>query len=128
MSGSSSGSLVTPIFLGDATTATLPSSISTSGVGICFSGGGSRAMSAAMGQLQALEMMQSGSTSLLDQVTAMSTVSGGGWIGIPFTYLPSTVRPSRYEHPGMPAIVDFTETGGHGGGSDRLCFPGNPIG
>jgi hypothetical protein len=96
MSGSSSASLVTPVILGDATTATLPSSISTSGVGICFSGGGSRAMSAAMGQLQALEMMQSGSTSLLDQVTAMSTVSGGGWIGVPFTYLPSSFTDAQF--------------------------------
>jgi len=96
MSGSSSASLVTPVFIGDATTATLPSTISTSGVGFCFSGGGSRAMSAAMGQLQALEMIQSGSTSLLDQVTAMSTVSGGGWIGIPFTYLPSTVSDADF--------------------------------
>jgi len=96
MSDSSSASLVTPVILGDATTATLPSSISTSGVGICFSGGGSRAMSAAMGQLQALEMMQSGSTSLLDQVTAMSTVSGGGWIGIPFTYLPSSFTDAQF--------------------------------
>jgi len=96
MSGPSSASLVTPIFLGDATTATLPSGVSTSGVGICFSGGGSRAMAAAMGQLQALEQMSSGSTSLLDQVTAMSTVSGGGWIGIPFTYLPATVSDADF--------------------------------
>lgn len=96
MSDPSSASLVTPIILGDATTATLPSSISTSGVGMCFSGGGSRAMSAAMGQLQALEQMTSGSTSLLDQVTAMSTVSGGGWIGIPFTYLPSAFTDEEF--------------------------------
>lgn len=96
MSSQPSNSLVTPIFLGSATTASLPSSVSTSGVGICFSGGGSRAMSAAMGQLQALEQMTSGSTSLLDQVTAMSTVSGGGWIGIPFTYLPSSFTDTQF--------------------------------
>lgn len=96
MSSQPSASFVTPIILGDATTATLPSNISTSGVGICFSGGGSRAMSAAMGQLQALEQMTSGSTSLLDQVTAMSTVSGGGWIGIPFTYLPSSFTDDQF--------------------------------
>jgi len=96
MSGPSSASLVTPIILGDATTASLPSGVSTSGVGICFSGGGSRAMAAAMGQLQALEQMTSGSNSLLDQVTAMSTVSGGGWIGVPFTYLPATVTDAEF--------------------------------
>jgi len=96
MSSTPSGSLVTPIILGDAATATLPSTISTSGVGICFSGGGSRAMSAAMGQLQALQKMTSGGTSLLDQVTAMSTVSGGGWIGIPFTYLPSAFTDAQF--------------------------------
>ena len=95
MSSQPPGSLVTPIILGDATTS-LPSGVSTSGVGICFSGGGSRAMAAAMGQLQALEQMSSGSTSLLDQVTAMSTVSGGGWIGIPFTYLPSSFTDAQF--------------------------------
>ncbi|MEO6218439.1 MAG: hypothetical protein ABIO86_20600 [Sphingomonas sp.] len=121
MSGPSSASLVTPIILGDATTTSLPSSISTSGVGICFSGGGSRAMSAAMGQLQALEQMTSGSTSLLDQVTAMSTVSGGGWIGIPFTYLPATFTDAQflgsYFDPGelTDTIIKASPTGWIGG-------------
>lgn len=121
MSGPSSASLVTPIILGDATTSSLPSSISTSGVGICFSGGGSRAMSAAMGQLQALEQMTSGSTSLLGQVTAMSTVSGGGWISIPFTYLPATFTDAQflgsYTDPGelSETIIKASPTGWIGG-------------
>jgi hypothetical protein len=57
-------------------------------VAICLSGGGSRALSAGMGQLQALELLQANGASLLSQARAISTVSGGGWLGIPFVYLP----------------------------------------
>ena len=56
-------------------------------LGVCFCGGGSRALSAALGQLQALEQVTSNGVSLLSQVRAISTVSGGSWIGMPFVYL-----------------------------------------
>jgi hypothetical protein len=59
-------------------------------VAICLSGGGSRALSAGIGQLQALEALQINGASLLSQSRAISTVSGGGWLGIPFVYLQST--------------------------------------
>jgi len=54
-----------------------------SGIGIALSGGGSRAMSAGIGQLQALVSM-----GWTKDVLAMSTVSGGGWVGIPYMFLP----------------------------------------
>ena len=65
-------------------------------VAVCLSGGGSRALSAGMGQLQALEAIQANGASLLSQVRALSTVSGGGWVGIPFIYLTADTSDSAY--------------------------------
>ena len=58
-------------------------------VAVCLSGGGSRAMTAGMGQLLALENVLSGNASLLSQTKMLSTVSGGSWVGVPFTFLTS---------------------------------------
>lgn len=58
-------------------------------VAVCLSGGGSRAMTAGMGQLLALENLLSGNASLLSQTKMLSTVSGGSWLGVPFTFLTS---------------------------------------
>lgn len=55
-------------------------------VGVCLSGGGSTAMISALGQLRALNHLK-----LLDKVKAISTVSGGSWATIPFTYLPDDI-------------------------------------
>ena len=43
-------------------------------VGVCFSGGGSRALSATMGQLRGLRAL-----GVLDDVLFISSVSGGTW-------------------------------------------------
>ncbi len=56
-------------------------------VAVCLSGGGSRAMTAALGQLQALEALQANGRSLFSQTRILSTVSGGSWAGVPFTFL-----------------------------------------
>ncbi len=57
-------------------------------VGVCLSGGGSRAATAALGQLRGLKHLTiDGTTSLLEQTRALSTVSGGSWLGGAFTYL-----------------------------------------
>ncbi len=63
-------------------------SCSTPGnVGVCLSGGGSRALSAGMGQLRALRHLRSDDgVDLLSQTKAISTVSGGSWLGISFEY------------------------------------------
>ena len=55
-------------------------------VGVCLSGGGSRALSCAMGQLRALHHLQ-----VIDQVFAISSVSGGTWAASAYTYLPSAI-------------------------------------
>lgn len=59
-------------------------------VGLCLSGGGTRACSAGMGQLRALATIQANGTSLLAQVMALSTVSGGSWLGVPYQYMPAS--------------------------------------
>ena len=55
-------------------------------VGVCLSGGGSRSASASMGALRALR-----ATGLLEKVTFLSTVSGGGWAGVPYTFCPGAI-------------------------------------
>ena len=65
-------------------------------VGVCLSGGGSRAFTAGIGQLQALQALQANGSSLLNQTRALTTVSGGGWIGIPFVFLPASVSDSDF--------------------------------
>ena len=57
-------------------------------VGVSLSGGGSRALTAGMGQLRALNKLTASGQSLLAQIKALSTVSGGSWLGVPFVYLP----------------------------------------
>jgi len=64
---------------------------------VCLSGGGSRALTAGMGQLKGLRTVNYDSdTSLLSMVTGLSTVSGGSWVGVPFVYLPASVALSDY--------------------------------
>lgn len=66
-------------------------------VGVCLSGGGSRALTAGMGQLQALASLTANGAPILGQVKALSTVSGGSWLGVPFEFLrPSGPADSAY--------------------------------
>ena len=59
-------------------------------VGLCLSGGGTRACCAGMGQLRALASLQANGKSLLSQIKALSTVSGGSWLGVPYQYMPAS--------------------------------------
>lgn len=59
-------------------TADLPPTPNT---GICFSGGGTRALSAALGQLRGLT-----SLGVMGNVRYISCVSGGSWASAPYTY------------------------------------------
>jgi hypothetical protein len=65
-------------------------------VGVCLSGGGSRALSGGMGQLRALAFLQLNGLSLLSQTRAISTVSGGSWLGVTFEFLPSGTGDAAY--------------------------------
>lgn len=122
MTDQASGSFVTPVYRTGAAAAGALSASSAAGVGICLSGGGSRAMGAGIGQIQALEKLTTSSgDSLLSQIVAMSTVSGGGWVGIPFTYLPSSFPDAQflgsYTDPAglTDAIIEASPTGWIGG-------------
>jgi len=59
-------------------------------VGLCLSGGGTRACCAGMGQLRAFAYLQANGKSLLSQIKALSTVSGGSWLGVPYQYMPAS--------------------------------------
>jgi hypothetical protein len=52
-------------------------------VGICISGGGTVSISAGIGYLRGLHQL-----GLLSNVRYLSGVSGGSWIGVPYTFLP----------------------------------------
>src|SRR5262245_47101129 len=65
-------------------------------VGVCLSGGGSRALSAGMGQLRALAHLRANGRSLLSQVKALSAVSGGAWLSVPYVYLRGEVSDERF--------------------------------
>src|SRR5262249_15181146 len=81
----SAGVVPTPPLTVDQFFATPPAT--PGNVGVCLSGGGSRALTAGMGQLQALAYLTANGAPLLGQVKALSTVSGGSWLGVPFEFL-----------------------------------------
>ncbi|HKH44315.1 MAG TPA: hypothetical protein VKM72_06610 [Thermoanaerobaculia bacterium] len=56
-------------------------------VGIALSGGGTRAAAAALGQLRVLRML-----GWMPYVGYISSVSGGSWTAVPYTYLPGDVH------------------------------------
>lgn len=66
-------------------------------VGVAFSGGGSRALSATMGQLRGLKYL-----GLLDDVFFISSVSGGTWASSLYTYLPSQFDEDHFL--GLPVL------------------------
>ncbi|NOS89348.1 MAG: hypothetical protein HOP34_12590 [Methylococcaceae bacterium] len=58
-------------------------------IGICLSGGGSRALTCAWGQLIGLRTLKDPQGHpLLDQVRYISSVSGGSWAAVLYTYRP----------------------------------------
>jgi hypothetical protein len=56
-------------------------------VGVCFSGGGSRALSAALGQLRGLTHLK-----LINKTDFISGVSGGAWASSVYSYVPESIR------------------------------------
>lgn len=63
----------------------------TENVGIAFSGGGSRAAAATTGQLRALNHLH-----LMDKVRYISSVSGGTWASVAYTYLPESISDEAF--------------------------------
>jgi hypothetical protein len=83
-------------------------------IGLCFSGGGSRALTCAMGQLRALHTL-----GLMDQVFAISSVSGGTWASATYAYLPSTISDDDFL--GLP-VLDPSKLTVHGDDQYALEF------
>lgn len=59
---------------------------STGGIGVAFSGGGSRSLSCTLGQLRGLKYIDK-----LDQIDCIAAVSGGSWASSLYTYLPTSI-------------------------------------
>ncbi|MEN9867861.1 MAG: hypothetical protein RL748_3451 [Pseudomonadota bacterium] len=80
-------------------------------VGLCLSGGGSRALCAGMGQMRGLQALSRNGRSLLSQIKAISTVSGGSWVGQTWSYLANPAIPdSAYLGPYLPpATITATD-------------------
>ncbi len=78
--------------------ASLYSAVTQSGatqpvLGICLSGGGSRALTCALGQLSALNAMTLPSGQpILGPGQYISSVSGGSWASVLYTFLPQTIN------------------------------------
>lgn len=63
-------------------------------VGVALSGGGSRSAASSMGALRALHHFD-----LLRHMRALSCVSGGSWLAVPFTFLPARFDEQRFLGP-----------------------------
>ena len=84
-----------------------PRSDTPGNVGVCLSGGGSRSMISSMGQLRALKAL-----GLLGKVRAISSVSGGSWAAVPFTYLPDSIPEDNFLNGFVEDPSELTLTGG----------------
>jgi len=107
----SAGAFIADLTTGPLTTQRFVDRGDTPGkVGICLSGGGSRALSAGMGQLRGLRAL-----GLLGKTRALSTVSGGSWVGVTFEYLPPETSDDAYlnEYVADPGSLVPTKTAGH---------------
>lgn len=60
-------------------------------IGLCLSGGGSRALTCAMGQLRALHHL-----GVNEKIFAISSVSGGTWANTLYTYLPKDIEDDTF--------------------------------
>lgn len=72
-------------------------------VGVCFSGGGSRALSAALGQMRGLRTL-----GLMDRVSYVSSVSGGTWASATYNYLPANISDDDFL--GLPVAPEDITT------------------
>lgn len=81
--------------------------------GVCISGGGSRSLAAAMGELRGLEAL-----GVLPQIGWLSTVSGGTWAGTLFNWAPAEI--SDAELLGPLELEPFRLRWDSGGPTDDL--------
>ena len=85
-------------------------------IGVCFSGGGSRALTCAWGQLIGLASVRQGNGKrLLDDVRYISSVSGGSWASVLYTFRPSSIADDVFLGPAYPPDKLYYNTTGPGG-------------
>jgi len=66
-------------------------------IAVCFSGGGSRALTCAWGQLIGLNTLKDGSGKpFLDEVRYISSVSGGSWAAVLYTFRPEKFTDAEF--------------------------------
>ncbi len=85
----------------------LPGRDTPGNVGVCFSGGGTFALVSALGQMRALRHL-----GYLGKSRAISSVSGGSWATVPFTFLPDDIADDDFlggfvEDPGELTLNPF---------------------
>jgi predicted acylesterase/phospholipase RssA len=69
-------------------------------IGVAFSGGGTRSACCTLGQLKALH-----DTGMMNKVKYISSVSGGSWTAVPYTFLPSKMLSEFWGHIQEPQII-----------------------
>lgn len=69
-------------------------------IGVAFSGGGTRSACCTLGQLKALH-----DTGVIDEVKYISSVSGGSWTSVPYTYLPAQFLPEFWGNIQSPQTI-----------------------
>lgn len=100
-------------------------------VGICLSGGGSRALTGGMGQLRALRNLKTANgQDLISQARVLSTVSGGSWVGVTFQYLTAGTSDDAYLN---ELVTDLSrlvpsKTAGHSVAETLDALPAGNIG
>ncbi len=97
----------------------LPDAFGPPWAGVCFSGGGSRALSAEMGQLRGLD-----SLGLLSKIGWMSTVSGGTWAGTIWNWAKPSIADATLLGPLQLDPSKFTWESGSAPNNLSLLDPG----
>lgn len=71
----------------------------TNKIAVCFSGGGSRALTCALGQLSALSALPDATDAdktVMDRIDYLSSVSGGSWASVAYTFLPEHIADEEF--------------------------------
>ena len=95
----------------------------TSKVAICISGGGSVSMMSTLGQLRALRQM-----GVLDKAQTISTVSGGSWATVLFTFLPQDITDEEFLGTYVPNPADLRLDDSKGAASNLKTIGANYMG
>lgn len=120
-----SGTFAADLVTGPLTVGRFVDRATPGNVGICLSGGGSRALTAGMGQLRGLKAL-----GLLGKTRAISTVSGGSWVGVTFEYLSGGTSDDAYlnQYVPDPGRLVPSSTSGHSPAETLDTLPAGNIG